>query len=1536
MFGLFRSFLIGTIVIVLLIFNDSVSAQSVANYSVTRTTGVTYNSIISSGNSFSAWRYSGAFSEDDNRSEATDIGFDYWYNGQRYTQFSVSTNGFIDFSSSTDDGGPQCDDYGYCNVRFSDSNAGNGTWLALAPFYDDMTTGGGVDPLGTSIKYLLSGTAPNRILTVEWDAMAVYQNTTPDLNFQVKIYETSGAIEYVYETMNSGVIQFSYTIGINAGSISNPPTTSELLTQQSANSASFSNSPQNNLNTMPAANSSLQFTPLVPANPAGSLTFSAITNTGMTLNWTEWATNEVGYVIYYSTDDATYYFSSQTAANATSAAIAGLSPSTTYYWKVYAVTEGTLSTPLSGNATTLAPGTITSVRSGRWSRTNTWDCGCIPTSADNVIIQDGHTVSLRGTSEACNDLTIGQGISGIVRFNNNNAGDLTVNGNIIINNGATLDVNTTSNTTHTMNLKGNLSNNGTINLQSDANSFCATNFIKTDGNQIVSGTGPMTTFYTLNIDKSQKINILDITSLNFSCDPDALSFISGGTFKFSSSGTNNFSLFGPTKNIPANGKIWMNSANSSMSFSAGINLFGDLVLDAGTIAVGDALDENIISFGGKLEVNGGNITIAGRYDRNTSESTSNYVQTNGTLTLPVIGSTSTVRSPFGMDVVGSSLNISGGSIILEREGGSGTEHLGYNTSGLSSNTVTGGTLQVGNANTPAGQIMQLNVQSSIGNLLLSSSNATAQLITSNLSVLNDVTLTAGILNENNLDITLAGNWLATGGNFQASASGTVLFNGGNQSITTAGSAFNHLLLSGTGNKSFQDNLDVNGNLTNNTTIIMVNSGFLASLGGNWTNNGSFTRNDETITFDGAANQEIAGSSISNFTNITVNKSGGNINIESAVNLYQTLGIQSATILDADGTGAGVLTLKSNATEDSRISTLAAGASITGDLIFEKYTGGNGLKYWRHISSAVINAPVSDIQQEIPVSGTFAGNNNGTGGIPSNAYPSLYYYDNTIGLASETLDDRWVNYPAVSNTELLSTTANKAQGYAIWVRETGAITYDLTGPVNQGTIDFKPTGNYEGWNLLGNPYPSDIDWDAASGWTKSNIQGNTIHIWNGSQYLTWNGSTGSLGNGFIAKGQGFWIEASAVTVGLTATESVKTSSNATTYRTFDNDRPSIIELSVTASGYKDRTYIQFNDSSAFEFDVTDASKLNNSIFNLSTLSADSVELSINLLNGNICAFDVPVRLSNTWNDSYSFAWTISKELLDVYQIKLEDHYTTEIYDINSGATGFNFGIEDSPESKSGNRFVLHFETSTIDNIIISANQNCDDISKTSIILPTSQFGVEYALWLDGMKINSLNGTGEMLKFAVDSNYVTTGINSFVVKATGLTCSAQQREFAVDLKVLAQPVITYDADQNILQNSTGQAGQWYSEGNLISDNPSSNITPNLLLGGVYSIAVSSENCTLQSPTFLVTAMEDVAKSNIINVYPNPATEYIEVRLEELIGQDVSISITDINGKVFVKKLIASTSERINLNNIPPGIYILMLESNTGLYKSRFIKL
>lgn len=1511
-------------------------AQSIGNYSVLRSTGISYNSIIGTGNSFSSWRNADTFSVDDNRSEATDIGFDFWYNGQRYTQFSVSTNGFLDFSNSTDNGGAQCDDYGYCNTNFTSSNVSTGTWLALAPFYDDMTTRDGVDPLGTSIKYKLSGAAPNRVLTVEWDAMAVYQNTTPDINFQVKLYETTGEIEFVYETMDNGNTSFSYTVGMNAASISNPPTSSELLTQQTVNTSNFSNSPQNNLSTMPEANSLLQFVPPVPSNPVGSLTFTNKTNSGMTLNWSDWANNEVGYAIYYSTDGSNYFYTTQTSANTTSVAVANLIPSTTYYWKIFAVTEGALSNPLTGSTATLAPSNITSITSGRWDVANTWDCNCIPSAGDNVTIQDSHTVRIRASNLVCNDLTIGQGTSGRLRYIRNNSRDLTVNGNVIINTGATLEVRTNSNTTHTLNIRGNITNDGTLNLQADGNSLCNVNFIKTDGNQLVSGTGT-TIFYAFYLDNSLKSNTVEITANNFTCDPDALNFSSGGTFKFSSAGANNFTLASGNLEIPSQGKVWMNSANSTMNFGGNLTLNGDLMLDAGILNIGDAADENVISNGGQLELNGGTMNIAGRYEQFTSESISNYTQTGGALIVPTIGSTSNANAPFGLNVTGSTLNLSGGEIVIQQAGGT---NLGYNTSGVSSYSITDGTIQIGNGSTPNGQVIQINTNSPIGNLLVNSANATAQLA-GNLNILNNATITSGSLDANDFDIALNGDWLANGGSFTPSSIGTVTFNGGDQSITSGGSAFNHLILSGSGTKSVQDNLTVNGDLTFSVILSPIQSDFVLTLGGNWTNNGSFVRNNETLTLNGVSDQTISGTTATDITNITVSKSGGSVLIESAVNLYQTLDIQSATTFDADGSGSGVFSMISNATEESRIASLPVGASVTGNIRAEKYIPPYGSKRWRNIGFPVNGASVADIQNEIPISGNFTGTDNGTGSIPNYAKGSLAYYDNTIGDNSQTMDDRWVLYPTTDNTVLLTTNSTEGRGYSIWIRELGAVTFDITGTVNQGSIDFQPTGSFERWNLMGNPYPSAIDWDAA-GWTKAGIQGNAIYVWDGLQYRTWNGSVGDMGDGLIAKGQAFWVQGSQDNMTLIASEDVKSANKGTTYRITDD--ASYLELVVTDNTYTDKAYVYFKEDALPEYDEQDASKLLNYIFSLSSLSADSVKLAINAIGIDICKQEIPLAIEYIWEGTYSMGWNNLSSLPEYLQLTLHDKFTNESYDLRA-VDSFDFTITADAGSYEKYRFYLSISSQPVNSELVTGiNQECGT-NGAAISIENSQPDILYTVYKNDTDfILSAYGTGEKLVVPLDSSYLDLGLNEFTIEGIAGSCS-QATLNPAKLMVVEQPVIMFDEETNSISVHFQPNLEWFKNGVpieaqgdtliVIDDQPAE-----------YYAQVTNGKCTLLSDPYIVTTpkAEEVVTSrttdeefakNGIHVYPNPFSDYLVIDLKRNAINPDQFEIIDVTGKKIKSASIESSLIEINTSHLDPGIYYLKLSHGDQLRSFRIVK-
>ncbi|NER12077.1 T9SS type B sorting domain-containing protein [Leptobacterium flavescens] len=127
--------------------------------------------------------------EDDEVSAALPIGFDFAFYGNRYTEFYISSNGFITFSDEGEDGCCSGDE-------LPDTNEPNNMiafdWTDINP--ED----------GGTIRYTTIGTAPNRILIVDFDEVAYYDTSPDPTNTQVKLFEGSNRIEIHSTTLDSG------------------------------------------------------------------------------------------------------------------------------------------------------------------------------------------------------------------------------------------------------------------------------------------------------------------------------------------------------------------------------------------------------------------------------------------------------------------------------------------------------------------------------------------------------------------------------------------------------------------------------------------------------------------------------------------------------------------------------------------------------------------------------------------------------------------------------------------------------------------------------------------------------------------------------------------------------------------------------------------------------------------------------------------------------------------------------------------------------------------------------------------------------------------------------------------------------------------------------------------------------------------------------------------------------------------------------------------------------------------------------------
>jgi hypothetical protein len=130
------------------------------------------------------------------------IGFTFPYNGTSHTVFAMSSNGLILLGNTTS-----------ALTGFS-SNALASTANSIALLWDDNNTTGG------TMTYLTTGTAPNRVLTIQWTNMHVAgggSSTTPTISAQIKLYET-GVVELIYGTTSAALSSPSVSIGISGAS----------------------------------------------------------------------------------------------------------------------------------------------------------------------------------------------------------------------------------------------------------------------------------------------------------------------------------------------------------------------------------------------------------------------------------------------------------------------------------------------------------------------------------------------------------------------------------------------------------------------------------------------------------------------------------------------------------------------------------------------------------------------------------------------------------------------------------------------------------------------------------------------------------------------------------------------------------------------------------------------------------------------------------------------------------------------------------------------------------------------------------------------------------------------------------------------------------------------------------------------------------------------------------------------------------------------------------------------------------------------
>ncbi len=240
--------------------------------------------------------------------------------------------------------------------------------------------------------------------------------------------------------------------------------------------------------------------------------------------------------------------------------------------------------------------------------------------------------------------------------------------------------------------------------------------------------------------------------------------------------------------------------------------------------------------------------------------------------------------------------------------------------------------------------------------------------------------------------------------------------------------------------------------------------------------------------------------------------------------------------------------------------------------------------------------------------------------------------------------------------------------------------------------------HEGWNLVGNPYPSALNWDA-SGWDKQNID-NTIYFWNGNNYSYYVGSGGSAGVGInngtniIPAMQGFMVKASN-NGHLRVNNAARVHNNSVIYYKSGNNND-YLKLSCQNQNTKDELFVRFNDEASNEYDGGfDAYKLfadREGVPQIFTYSkSGETKLAINTLTN----ISENLHIAMDFNSLTAGQYTIDADQIAIdlkYPVLLEDLLENKLTDLRKeGSYTFNY----DPNTAKAPRFVIHF-TTEIDN------------------------------------------------------------------------------------------------------------------------------------------------------------------------------------------------------------------------------------------------
>ncbi|WP_428236277.1 zinc-dependent metalloprotease [Gracilimonas sp.] len=202
----------------------------------------------------------------------------------------------------------------------------------------------------------------------------------------------------------------------------------------------------------------------------------------------------------------------------------------------------------------------------------------------------------------------------------------------------------------------------------------------------------------------------------------------------------------------------------------------------------------------------------------------------------------------------------------------------------------------------------------------------------------------------------------------------------------------------------------------------------------------------------------------------------------------------------------------------------------------------------------------------------------------------------------------------------------------------------TGSINQ---------NADGYTLIGNPFPSTVDWDDILANTGSNKLNNPVYAYdvNSGSWKSYSSGVGDLTNGLIKPFQAFFVQSSS-TVSNDATlafDSDDITTGGDFYGKSENLSYARFEVTSNQTGLTNSAYLLFDDGALSGKDPLDAVKMSPLAENyllLSTMGENDLNFDINALPQFEQELSIPLKIQSNTSGTVQFSLTDTEGLSGV--------------------------------------------------------------------------------------------------------------------------------------------------------------------------------------------------------------------------------------------------------------------------------------------------